>query len=504
MPTPVLSLQGISKSFRGVAALKPLSLHLSEGEILGLVGENGAGKSTLIKILSGVHEPDSGEIVWSGRPVRFRSPAQAISAGIATIHQELEYFGRLTVAENMLFGEAWPRVWWKGVDWKQLHTIARQRLADFGIEIDPASMFDELTAAEKQEVAIASALARDARLLILDEPTASLSEPEVQRLFSHLRRLQQRGIAMIYVSHRLDEIFAITDRVAVLRDGALVSGTATREVDVGQLVGKMVGRPLDQVYPHTRTRSAGEPLLALANATRAGMFENVSLEVRAGEIVGLAGLVGAGRSEIARAIFGMYPLDSGSMSLLGKPWMPDDSHAALRAGLIYLPEERKRQGLVLDHSLSDSLTIGFNDLMARFGLVNERRQESRVLEILKTFDIRATGPEQVIGSLSGGNQQKALLARWLERDPSVIILDEPTRGVDVGAKAQIHAVVDRLADKGRGILFISSDLPEVLGMCDRVLVMNRGCIAAELSGEAMTEHHLLLAASGMLPEPAVR
>jgi len=497
----LLSLRGVSKSYGGVPALAPLDLDVRAGEILGLVGENGAGKSTLIKLLSGVHQPDAGTIVWRGSSVRFASPRDAFSAGIATIHQELEYFSRLSVAENMLLGERWPRRWWGGVDWMRLHDDARKRLAGFEMQLPPERMFEELTAAEKQEVAIASALAREARLLVLDEPTATLSEPEVRRLFAHLTRLRAQGVTIIYVTHRLDEIISMTDRVVVLRDGELVADNPTRDVDVQRLIRDMVGRPLEQVYPRTRSNEPGEPLLELEGISRKGMFADVSLSVRAGEIVGLAGLVGAGRSELARAIFGMYSVEGGAMRFCGNRWAPASPHEALRAGLVYLPEERKRQGLVLDHSVADSLSIGFADRLSRWGIIPPARESERVLEILRSYDIRASGADQPVGTLSGGNQQKTLLARWLERDPAVIILDEPTRGVDVGAKAQIHAIIDRLAGRGRAVLFISSDHPEVLGMSDRVLVMNRGRVCAQLQGETMTEHNLLLAASG-LPVPA--
>lgn len=497
MSKPLLTLTSISKSFRGVQALKPLDLELAPGEILGLVGENGAGKSTLIKLLSGLHQPDTGKIVFANQSVSFNSPRDALNAGVATIQQELEYASHLTVAENMLLGESWPRTFFGGVHWRKLHETANRRLSDFGITLPTQAMMTQLTAAEKQEVAIAAALARDARMLILDEPTASLSEPEVKRLFGHLQRLREQGMAMIYVSHRLDEIFEITDRIAVLRDGILVATHRTADVQAPQLVQDMVGRPLEQVYPHSRDDQFGKTLLEVDSLNCEEMFHDVSLQVRSGEIVGLAGLVGAGRSELARAIYGLYPPDRGRMKLLGKNWAPSSPHDALNAGLVYLPEERKRQGLVLDHTLGESLSIGFSGQRSRFGLINRSQEASRVRDVLKTYDIRTTGPRQLIGTLSGGNQQKALLARWLERDPRVIILDEPTRGVDVGAKAEIHAHIDRLAAAGKAILFISSDLPEVLGMSDRVLVMNRGTIAAELSGDNMNEHNVILAASGM-------
>ena len=494
---PLFSLARIEKSFGGVMALKPLTLELGAGEILGLIGENGAGKSTLIKLISGVHQPDAGTFRWRGEPIGFSSPSDSLAAGIATIHQELEYFGKLSVAENMLMGERWPRKAWGGVDWKTLSQEAGGRLANFELELSPDTLFDNLTSAEKQEVAIASALSGEAKLLILDEPTASLTEPEVQRLFVHLRRLKNRGVAMIYVSHRMDEIASLTDRVAVLRDGDLVATHQTDTVGVGQLIHDMIGRPLEQVYPRTRSGTVGEPVLKLDHLSRSGLFANISLEVRAGEIVGLGGLVGAGRSELARAIYGLYPADAGEMRLLGKPWKPKTAHESLKRGLVYLPEERKRQGLVLEHSLRDTVSIGFSDRLSRFGLLPRRKERAAVAEILKRSDVRAAGPDQAVGTLSGGNQQKALLGRLLGRDPQVILLDEPTRGVDVGAKAQIHATIDRLAALGKGVLFISSDLPELIGMSDRILVMNRGQIAAELTGEDTTEHNVLLAASGL-------
>ncbi len=499
MPNCLLRLDSLTKSFGGVQALAGVNLELVEGEILGLVGENGAGKSTLIKLLAGVHAPESGTIEWRGTPARLNSPADALAAGIATIHQELEYVGRLSVAENMVLSESWPRHFWGGISWKKLHALARTRLNDFRLDISTHAPFASLSAAEKQEIAIAAALSRQARLLILDEPTASLSEPEVERLFCHLFRLRDQGVTIIYVSHRLDEIFRMTSRVAVLRDGRLTGVHATNSVTVSELVREMVGRPIEDVYPREHSRKLGEPLLQVAQLSRNGMFHDVTLSVRAGEILGLAGLVGAGRSELARAIYGLYSVDSGCMTLCGQTWTPRSPHEAVAAGLVYVPEERKRQGFVLDHRLGESISIGFTDLLSRAGLIDARRESRRLADILPRYDIRAAGVDQPVGMLSGGNQQKSLLARWLERDPRVIILDEPTRGVDVGAKAQIHALIGRLADEGKAVLLISSDLPEIVRMSDRVLVMNRGTVGAELSGSELTEHNVLLAASGLYP-----
>lgn len=496
MPDSLLRLNGIAKFFGGVPALRPLSLELAPGEVLGLIGENGAGKSTLLKVLSGLYPPDEGTFEWCGRAVHFNSPRQALEAGIRTIHQELAYFGHLTVAENLLIGQPWPRHRWGGVNWPKLFAEANGRLSAFDLHIAPEKLFCELSPAQRQEVAIANALSGQARLVILDEPTAALTEHEVERLFEHLGRLRKSGVSMIYVSHRLDEVLKVADRVAVLRDGELVATYPSAGARVEHLVHDMVGRPLDQVYPHTRPKQCGSIRLQLETVSRKGMFNNVSFDIRAGEIVGLAGLVGSGRSELARAIFGLYPIDCGKMSLLGRPWNPCNPTESLRHGLAYVPEERKRQGFVLEHSVQDSASIGFSDLISKWGLLSEREQTARVDGVLKERGVRIASRKQRIGTLSGGNQQKILLGRWLERRPEVLVLDEPTRGVDVGAKAEIHALIDKLAADGAAILLISSELSEVLGMSDRVLVMHQGRISAELSGGQLTQQNVIIAASG--------
>ncbi|MEZ6046620.1 MAG: sugar ABC transporter ATP-binding protein [Planctomycetaceae bacterium] len=494
---PLLKLDHLTKSFGSFVALKPLSLSVERGKILGLVGENGAGKSTLIKLLSGLYQPDSGSILFQGNQVVFSSAGEALETGIATIHQELEYAAHLTVAENMLLGEAWPRTRWFTTDWKKLHQIARDRLVSFGIELPTDAQFESLSAVQKQEVAIANALARQAKLLILDEPSAALTEPEIKRLFGHLKRLRTEGVSIIYVSHRLDEIFELTDDVAILRDGSLIEHSPTSRFSAERMVSQMVGRDLEQVFPHRKDRLVGQPLLELENVSRHNMFTDVSFTLHAGEVVGLAGLVGAGRSELARAIYGLYPLDSGQMFYLRKPWKPGSAQHAVEAGLVYIPEERKRQALVLDHTLNDSISIGFANLISRYGFISLKQEREKVNSVLKTYDVRSSGPDQTIGQLSGGNQQKAILGRWFERNPEVIILDEPTRGIDIGAKAQIHSLIEDLADKGKAVLLISSDLPEVLSMSDRVLVMNRGRIETELTGDEKTEENVVLAASGL-------
>ena len=496
METPLLELVDVEKAFPGVRALWPCDLTMRPGEIVGLIGENGAGKSTLIKVISGMIPPDRGIMRWNGEQVAWGGAGAALARGIATIHQELAYCGRLTVAENLCLGESWPRLRWGRVDWKALHRQARESLNAFGMQVPTHWSLARLSTAQKQEVAIAQALRRNARLLILDEPTASLSTPEVERLFKQLRHLRSRGVSLLYVSHRLDEILDLTDRILVLRDGQVVGRHPTKEVDLRQLVREMVGREVDVHTPRATRREPIGPLLELQDVCSSGEFEHISLQVGQGEVVGLAGLVGSGRSALARSIYGLQPLTQGSMHLRGKPWCPQDAAEALQEGVVYVPEERQRQALVPEHSVYESISVGFSDRWTRWGMILAKRVADRVRELLRVCRIITIGSGAAVGTLSGGNQQKTLLARWLGRDPQLLLLDEPTRGVDIGAKAEIHALIGQLATEGKGILLISSDLPEVIHLSDRVLVMRDGRLAAELSEAQRTEHGLLVAVSG--------
>jgi rhamnose transport system ATP-binding protein len=504
MRVALLQLRSISKSFGGTPAVREISFGISAGERVGLIGENGAGKSTLIRILSGVHRADQGEILWEGQRVQFGHPLQAITMGISTIHQELAYFDRLTVAENLMIGERWPRRRWGGTNWAALNAEAKRRLALCGLTMDPAALFQRLSSAQRQEVAIARALAREAKLLILDEPSASLTEPEVARLFAHLERLKARGVALLYVSHRLDEIQKLTDRVLVLRDGALVAEYPTAQADVNRMVRDMVGREIrsltQRVESGVNGRQSETPSTVVFKAQGLSLpplFREVSFFVRAGEVLGLGGLIGAGRSEVARAIFGLYPGTEGQMELAGKSYSPEHPSEARERGVVYVPEERKRQGFVLEHSLRAGIGIGFLKQAARFGLINGRAEKNRVAGAVSRFLIHARGINQPVGALSGGNQQKALLARWLGSEPQLVILDEPTRGVDVAAKAQIHRLIRELAECRKGVLLISSDLPELLTVSDRIIVLREGTVAAELDARSATQEEILLAASGV-------
>jgi rhamnose transport system ATP-binding protein len=395
-------------------------------------------------------------------------------------------------------GEKWPRKAWGGTDWKALNAEAKRRLDACELNLDPGALCHTLSPAQRQEVAIARSLAHDAKLLILDEPTASLTEPEVERLFAHLSRLRERGVALLYVSHRLDEILKLTSRVIVLRDGQLVAEQQTSEATIPRLVQAMVGRELAvNVRKENQSRELiGSPLFQIERLTREPLFRDISLSVHAGEIVGLAGLVGAGRSELARALYGLYAAESGSMKMNGKEYLPKHPSEARERGIVYIPEERKRQGLVLDHSTASAVSAGFLKSIAAFGIVPPATERRRVREAVTHFGVKPADPERTVGTLSGGNQQKALLARWLETDPKFVILDEPTRGVDVGAKAEIHRLIRELAEQGKGILLISSDLPEVLALSDRIMVLHAGRIAAEFGAEEATQEAILLAASG--------
>jgi rhamnose transport system ATP-binding protein len=492
----LLQTNAITKRFGATIALKGLTFSLSPGEILGLVGENGAGKSTLIKILSGVRQPDQGTIVFEHQAVKFSSPQAAFQAGIATIHQELACFERLTVTENLLLNDP---VYGRGaiLSWKRLHAEAERRLKAVGLEIDPTQLMQRLSAAQRQEVAIARALSSRCKLLILDEPTASLTAPEVERLMGHLRRLQAEKVALIYVSHRLEEILNLTDRVLVLRDGELVGCYPTREATIPKLVSDMVGRKLEQQFIRAPAAVQGPVVFKVHELTRHNTFEKISFEIRGGEVVGLAGLVGAGRSEIARAIVGLYSTDEGEMELCGAKWAPRHPGEAGAAGVVYVPEERKKQGLVLDHTLRENISIGFQRFLSRFGLIQQRKETEKVSEVMARFGIKAASAEAPISSLSGGNQQKALLARWLETDPKLIILDEPTRGVDVGAKLEIYKLIDELAGQGKAILLISSDLPELLTLSDRLVVIYGGRVTLHLGVAEATQEKILMAASGL-------
>lgn len=496
----LLCTANITKSYDGVRALKHVSFDLRAGEVQALVGENGAGKSTLIKIITGAVQPDSGTITIDGRPVIANSPQLAKSLGIMAIYQQPVIFPGLTVAENIALGfeEARP---WRTVDWKARYRRGSELLQQLDAKIDPGADAADLTMAQQQLVEIARALASQARILILDEPTACLSGKETRILFEVLRSLRAEGVGIVYISHRLDELSAIADRVTVLRDGAVVATCAMSEVSREELIQLMVGRELSAIFPK-RTVAPGDVVLELRRLKRRGApGSGVSLSLRAGEIVGLAGLVGAGRSGLAKTIFGLTPAESGEILLRGKAIRVRDPAEAITHGIAYLPEDRRRHGIIPRMSVSANISLASLKKFVRHGSMDFRAEQDTASACVRRFSIKTPAIFSAAATLSGGNQQKVALSRWLETKPSVLILDEPTQGVDVAAKAEIHALMGDLAAQGMAILMISSELPEILGMSHRIAVMRSGTITGILDRAEATQEAIL--ALALTPAPSV-
>ncbi|MCX5402329.1 sugar ABC transporter ATP-binding protein [Streptomyces sp. NBC_00102] len=492
--TPVLALEGVSKSFGAVRALRGVSLRLYAGEAHALAGENGAGKSTLIKALAGVHRPDTGTVLLDGEPVEFHGPADARDAGVAVIYQEPTLFPDLSVAENIFVGRQ-PRRSLGRVDHRAVKRAAAELFERLGVDLDPDQPARGLSIADQQLVEIAKALSFDARVLIMDEPTAALTGSEVARLFGVVRALRAEGAAVLFISHRLEEIFALCQRVTTLRDGAWISSEPLDGLGEDDLVRRMVGRDLEELYPKQVTE-IGEVALSVRRLTREGVFTDVSFDVRRGEIVGLAGLVGAGRSEVARAVFGVDRFDGGEVQVLGKKLASGAPSVAMAAGLALVPEDRRAQGLVMDMSIERNIGLtGFAET-TRAGLMDRGAERDRAVDWAVRLQVKYARLADVVGTLSGGNQQKVVLAKWLATRPQVLIVDEPTRGIDVGTKAEVHRLLSSLAAEGVAVLMISSDLPEILGMADRVLVMHEGRLTAEIPRSEATEETVMAAATG--------
>ena len=495
---PLLEVRGLEKSFPGVRALSGVSFDVNAGEVHALLGENGAGKSTLIKIVSGVYQPDAGEILIDGRATRFAAPEEAKRAGVATIYQELLLFPELTVAENIFLGHA-PRARGGRIDWRAMRAEAEALLAS--LEIDDLAadqIVGALSVGHRQRVEILRALSHDARILIMDEPTAALTESDVERLFDIVRKLKSRGVGIVYISHRLDELFEIADRVTVLRDGAYVGSRAMAETNAAELVQMMVGRRIENLFPKSAV-PIGAPVLEARDLVRRPMTRNVSLTVRAGEIVGLAGLVGSGRSELAQVLFGITPAEQGEIRLNAEVIHVHSPESARARGIAYVPEDRGVQGLVRPMSVLHNFSLAALGALSRLGFI-DRAAERRLAEAgVKRFSVKTSSVDEIAGRLSGGNQQKIVLGKWLANNPKLLILDEPTRGIDVGAKAEIHRLMCELAADGVAILMISSELPEVLGMSDRVLVMREGRLVAEFDRARATSEAVGAAMMGSAP-----
>jgi len=481
-----LELREVAKAFGPVVALSSAGIRVEPGSIHALVGENGAGKSTLIKIVAGVHRRDSGDFLLEGESVDFTSTAESKAAGVAVIYQEPTMFPDLSVTENIFMGRQ-PLTAGRRLDRAAMYAEAEELFTRLGVHIDPRRPALGLSIADQQIIEIAKAISLDARLLIMDEPTAALSGVEVDRLFAVARSLRDEGRALVFISHRFDEVFALCDMVTVMRDGAYVATHRVDETSVEEMVSLMVGREVADLFPKTPA-AVGEAVLEVAGLTSTGVFHDVSFDVRAGEIVGLAGLVGAGRSEIARAVFGVDRYDSGTVTMNGRTVAAHDPRAAIRAGMAFIPEDRRKQGLVTDASVARNVAGVIRGKLAKGGILTQRAESRAAGPWAGRLEVKTAALDMNAATMSGGNQQKVVIAKWLATDPKLLIIDEPTRGIDVGTKSEVHRLLSELAGEGLAIVMISSELPEVLGMADRVLVVCEGRLTADIPrGEATPE-----------------
>ncbi|MGK9169021.1 sugar ABC transporter ATP-binding protein [Inquilinus limosus] len=488
----VIAAEGISKSFAGVEVLRGIDLALAGGEIHALLGENGAGKSTFARILAGVHRPSAGRLLLQGRPVEIGSPLEAQRLGITLIHQEPISFPHLSVAENLFIGGIdggpFARVRWRG-----MAAAARRLMEDLGVAIDVTRPTGGLSIADQQMVEIARALAADSRLILMDEPTAPLTPREVETLFAIVRRLRDEGRAVVFISHRLEEVRALCDRVTIFRDGERVATAPAADLPDGEIIRLMIGRPL-KAFLHKEKAAIGETALEVEGLGHAGRFADIGFTLRRGEVLGMAGLVGAGRTDVARALFGIAPADRGRIRMKGREVAITDPARAIGLGLAYVPEDRAAAGIFRSLPVDQNITAAAPGRIARRGVISTAAERAAARGAIERLRIRLASPRQPIGELSGGNQQKAILARWLMTDPEILILDEPTRGIDIGVKAEFYDMINALAADGRAILLISSELPELLTLSDRILVMSEGRLTAEFSRAEATQEAIMEAA----------
>lgn len=495
-----LQLEHITKSFPGVLAVQDVSLSAYPGEILSLVGENGAGKTTLMNVLNGVFQADSGQILLDGEPVTIDSPRRALELGVTMIHQELALIPQLTVGQNIFLGREPRRKWRALINWKELYSRAQAELDRLGLDIPVRATIASLPIAQRQLVEIAKALSYQSRVIVLDEPTSALTDRESDVLFKLMRSLRDQGVTLIYISHRMEEVFALSDRIAVMRDGQFVGAAPTSELNPTKVVQMMVGRELKDFFSKTVTGTRGNLVLQANHLSCGKQLKDASINLYQGEIVGLAGLVGAGRTNLARVLFGADRMDSGEILFEDKPVKINSPRDAIRLGIGLVPEDRKSEGLFLGQSVRSNTAVGLFETLATFGFIQYRKVEQWVKDAVARLKIRTPSLAQKVGNLSGGNQQKVVIARWLALNPKVLILDEPTRGVDVSAKAEIHALMNELALQGMSILMISSELPEILGISDRIVVMREGKLVGEFSREEATQDLIMQAATGQLQQ----
>lgn len=496
MSQKLLRMSGIEKRFAGVHALKGVDFELESGEVHALLGENGAGKSTLMKILAGIYPVDEGEIFIEGNKVSINNVKDAQAYGISIIHQEISLVPHLSVAENIFLGkEPVTKTGW--IDWKKMIEETRKTLQQFGLELSPEVPVKKLTVAQQQMIEIIKAVSFRAKMIVMDEPTSSLTEKEVEFLFQTIGHLKEQGVGIVYISHRMNELFAITDRITVLRDGALIGTVRTKDTTADQLISMMVGRELTQYYiKDTAPENGGEIVLSVHNLSKKGVLNDASFELKKGEILGFAGLVGAGRSELMKCIFGLDAFDEGEIRIDGKPLIIRNPNDAIKHGIAYVTENRKEEGLFLIRSVQYNITIKVLDKFIKWFRVNARYEDQKTRQFINELSIKTPNPDQEVRNLSGGNQQKVLISRWLATNPRILILDEPTRGVDVGAKAEIYAIMNRLVKEGVSIIMISSELPEVINMSDRIAVMYKGGIRTILNRDEFSQETIMHYATG--------
>lgn len=492
----LLEMKGISKKFPGVLALDNVGLQLERGTVHALMGENGAGKSTLMKILAGIYQADEGTIVYKDKEVWFQNPRDSQHHGISMIHQELSSLLDMTVGENIFLG----REFHKGmaVDFKRLYNETKKLLNRVGLNIDPTVNMKELSISQMQMVEIAKAISYNSEIIIMDEPTSAISTKEAQTLFSIIRKLKEDGCCIIYITHKMEEVFQIADFITIFRDGHYIGSYAASAITIDEIIRKMVDRDLTEIFPgRTPPKRENEPVLKIENISRKGSFEGISFEVYAGEIVGLAGLMGAGRTEVVESIFGVRPVDSGQMYIDGKRVNIRKTKNAIRAGMGLVTEDRKLTGLVLSMNILDNITLALTPRLCSAGFILKKKLIKELCDkYSRLLKIKMSGPLQEVSSLSGGNQQKVVLGKWLMMDPKILIFDEPTRGIDVGAKSEFYRIISDLADAGVAVLFISSEMQEILGMCDRFIVMQEGRKKGEITRKEATQELLLKYATG--------
>ena len=484
-----ISLKNVSKTFPGVKALTDINFDVRKGEVHGLIGENGAGKSTLIKVLAGVHQPDPGaEIIIDGERVEQLTPTESMRRGIMVIYQDFSLFPTLTVKENIAFSEQIDKKR-RIINWKEIEETSKRALGILGVDIDLNAKLGSLSTAKQQLVAIARALVYDAKLLVMDEPTSALSSGEVQHLFKIMNDLKARGLGIIFISHKLDELFAICDRMSVIRDGHYIGMRNNGETTTGEIIAMMVGREI--VEEHVGGTNIGEVILEVKGISKRGNYDDVSFQLRRGEVLGITGLVGAGRTETVRALFGLNPPESGEMILEGKRINPKSPAQAQALGIAFVPESRLTEGLVLQQDAESNITLSILKNFVRGGLLDFKARNRRAVELIEQLNVKPPYPAMQISKFSGGNQQKVVVAKWLATKPKVLIVDEPTNGIDIGAKTEIHALLRRLADEGMAVIMVSSELPEILSISDRVLVMRRGRINGEFDGATATQEAIM-------------